>query len=111
GRTKNTTVQLKDQPKGEIDTYRVKAYYKKKGKTVISKYSNAQSAKLFDSTKLSSVTQKDDQLKFSWNKVNGVGGYSIYRYDNVKKAWQYLGASTKTTYTDIAAVAGKRYLF
>ncbi len=29
GWTKNTTVQLKDQPKGEIDTYRVKAYYKK----------------------------------------------------------------------------------
>lgn len=111
GWTKNTTVQLKDQPKGEIDTYRVKAYYKKNGKTVISKYSNAQSAKLFDSTKLSSVTQKDEQLKFSWNKVNGVGGYSIYRYDNVKKAWQYLGATTKTTYTDKAAVAGKRYLY
>lgn len=111
GWTKNTTVQLKDQPKGEIDTYRVKAYYKKNGKTVISKYSNAQSAKLFDSTKLSSVTQKDEQLKFSWRKVNGVGGYSIYRYDNVKKAWQYLGATTKTTYTDKAPVAGKRYLY
>ena len=47
---------IRDRPKGEIDTYRVKAYYKKNGKTVISKYSNAQSAKLFDSTKLSSVT-------------------------------------------------------
>ena len=109
--TKDTTIQLLDQPKGEIDTYRVKAYFKGSGKTVSSVYSNAQSAKLFDSTTLSEVQQSGENLKFTWSKVKGTNGYSIYRKVVGEAEWQYLGATAGTSYTDENCQTGVRYAY
>lgn len=111
GWTKDTTIQLMDQPKGEIDTYRVKAYFKGSGETISSVYSNAQSAKLFDSTTLSEVQQSGENLKFTWSKVKGTNGYSIYRKVVGEAEWQYLGATAGTSYTDENCQTGVRYAY
>ena len=111
GWTKDTSIQLKDQPKGEIDTYRVKAYYKKDGKTISSKYSNSQSAKLFEETKIQNVEQEEKALKITWTEVKGTNGYSVYRKEETDKEWTYLDATAKTTYTDKTAKEGIRYQY
>lgn len=109
--TKNTSIELKDQPKGEIDTYRVKAYYKSNGKTISSVYSNSQSAKLFDSTAIKNVEQDKNALKLTWSAVKGTNGYSIYRREDSQKEWEYLGATSQVTYTDKSAKEGVRYQY
>ena len=111
GWTKDTSIQLKDQPKGEIDTYRVKAYYKKDGKTIISKYSNSQSAKLFEETKIQNIEQEENTLKIIWTEVKGTNGYSVYRKEETDKEWTYLDATAETTYTDKTAKEGIRYQY
>lgn len=119
--TQDLTIELKEQPKGEIDTYRVKAYFESGERIISSRYSNAQSAKLFDNTVLSPVEQiqgdateseeVQDNLKLTWTKVNGASGYTIYRMETEKKVWERLAATSNTTYTDSTCIEGTHYAY
>ena len=109
--TKETSIELKEEPKGEINTYRIKAYYNKLGKIVLSNYSKSQSAKILDSTILSDVTATKTTLSFTWNQVKGATGYTVYRRETSEKEWKSLGATTKTTYTDTHCEIGVSYAY
>lgn len=109
--TKETSIELKGEPKGEINTYRIKAYYNKLNTVVLSNYSQAQSAKILDSTVLSTVNATETTLSFTWKPVKGATGYTVYRREIREKEWKSLGATTKTTYTDNTCEVGVSYAY
>ena len=49
-------------------------------------------------TGLKVSSQAKDSIKFSWSKVTGAKGYEIYRYDDNKKKYVYVGKTTSTSY-------------
>ena len=49
--------------------------------------------------------------KISWNGVDGVKGYVVYRSDRADGGWEDLDKTTSTNYTDSKASAGKTYYY
>lgn len=51
-------------------------------------------------------------LSLKWNKASDdAAGYHIYRYNTEKKKYEYLAATTKTSYVDNKVSAGKTYKY
>lgn len=57
---------------------------------------------------------KKTSLTLTWNKISGVAGYRIYRYNNTTKKYEYLkqlNGEDAYTYTDANLTAGTKYKY
>ncbi len=59
--------------------------------------------------RISNSTTKTITLK--WNKVPGVDGYRIYRWNSSSKKWKKLATTKKLTYTDKNRISGTKYKY
>lgn len=50
-------------------------------------------------------------VTISYGKVTGAAGYDIYRSTKAAGGYQFIGSSSKTTYVDKKAAAGKTYYY
>jgi len=73
------------------------------GYNVVSKYFLA-------APKLSSAKNSASGVKFTWEKVNGAEGYKVYRKSG-SGSFEYIGKTSKTTYTDKTAKSGTNYTY
>ena len=81
--------------------------------TVISQYDSSQTAKCtitvrLDAPKLT-VKGSTGNIKVAWNKVSNAKKYDIYRKLSSSKTYSKVYTTTKTSYTDNKAKAGKKY--
>ncbi len=60
--------------------------------------------------KLSSATNASTGVKVKWGKVTGAEGYKVYRKTG-SGSYEYIGKTSKTTYTDKTAKSGKTYTY
>lgn len=60
--------------------------------------------------KLSSATNASTGVKVKWEKVTGAEGYKVYRKTG-SGSYEYIGKTSKTTYTDKTAKSGKTYTY
>lgn len=96
-------------------SYRVRAYKD----SLNGSYSNTIDVKTSPNyapkvTGLNLKTQKSDSLTISWNKINNVTGYKVYRYDVKTESYKLIktisDAST-TSYTNSNLTSATRYLY
>ncbi len=59
---------------------------------------------------LTSVTMKSNGVQFKWKAAEGAAKYRVYRKVG-SGSWKYIGATSKTTYTDKKVTAGKTYSY
>ncbi len=62
-------------------------------------------------TGLKTKSQTTSAITVSWSKVTGASGYSFYKWNPKKKAYEYVARTTKTSYTMKKLKAGEVYLF
>ncbi len=62
---------------------------------------------------LKADTTTANSVKLRWNKINGVDGYIVYKYDNTKKTWVRAAKTTTNvnTYTVSKLKCGTSYKF
>ena len=109
---KNTTSYKLTLTPGKSYTVKVKSYYKLVKTTYGKEYSVTVKAvpaavTNFKATKLAGGTS----LKFTWTKVSGATGYTVYRYSASKKAYVSCGSTTGTSLTVKGLYAGTEYKF
>lgn len=76
-----------------------------------SDYSEIKSMKFVSAPKVKSLTNTTDGINVRWNKVNGAERYLVYRRGAGVKKWTYLGKTTKNTFLDTKAKAGKYWRY
>ena len=100
-------------------SYRVRAYKVVNSTTYNGSYSNTIDVKTSPNyapkvTGLKLKTQKSDSLTISWNKINNVTGYKVYRYDVKTESYKLIktisDAST-TSYTNSKLTSATKYLY
>lgn len=108
--TNKTTYTVEDLPAGKKYTFMVRAYVIENGKRVYSD-SFAEIATATRPRNAKNITSKSTQttVKLSWDKVNGVSGYRVFRM--VNGAWKRVATVTETTYKFTNLKAGKLYEF
>ena len=90
---------IKSLKNGSTYKFKVRAYLKG-DKTLYGSYSSVVSVKAAVPTPTVTTSVTYNTVKLSWNKVNGAGGYRIYKYDSAKKKWvTAVSSTTKTSYT------------
>lgn len=52
-----------------------------------------------------------DSINLSWDKINGITGYKIYKYNEKSKSYKYLTSVNKNTYTDKNLEASSNYTY
>lgn len=62
-------------------------------------------------TAKASVTESSGKIKISWEKVSGASEYEIHRAGSKSGSYEKLTTTTKTSYTDKTAKAGKTYYY
>lgn len=50
-------------------------------------------------------------ITFTWKQAMGAQGYTVYRKATGEKSWTKLGTTTKVSYVDATATAGKTYTY
>jgi len=50
-------------------------------------------------TELKAKNQEKDRITLSWSKQTGAKAYKLYTYNYKKEKWEYVGKTTKNTYT------------
>ncbi len=60
--------------------------------------------------KLASVTMTKTGVQFKWKATDGAAKYLVYRKTG-SGSWKYIGATSKTSYTDKKVTAGKTYTY
>ncbi len=60
--------------------------------------------------KLSKIENTEHGVKITWGKVKGADKYRVYRKTG-KTDWEYIGYTSKTSYTDKKAESGKKYYY
>ncbi len=98
---KSYTVQVRSYDKPLIGSTKYGSWYKVTVKAVPAAVKNFKAAKLSGGT----------SLKFTWSKVSGVTGYTVYRYSTSKKAYVSCGSTTGTSLTVKSLYAGTEYKF
>ena len=109
--TTGTSVTNSKMDAGKTYYYKVKAIASKS--TADSAFSDVAS-KMCDlaqpSIALSNVTSSG-KIKVSWGKVTGAAKYEVWRATSKTGTYKRLTTTTKTSYTDTAATAGKTYYY
>ncbi len=111
--TDDTSITDKNVTAGKTYTYTVRAKgadgklsgYNKTGLTL--KYTG--STKLA-APELVSVTMKSTGVQFKWKAVDGAVKYRVYRKVG-SGSWKYIGATSKTSYTNKKVTAGTTYSY
>ncbi len=98
---KSYTVKVKSYDKPLIGSTKYGKEYKITVKAVPAAVTN------FKATKLAGGTS----LKFTWTKVSGATGYTVYRYSDSKKAYVSCGSTTGSSLTVKGLYAGTEYKF
>lgn len=98
---KSYTVKVKSYDKPLIGSTKYGKEYKLTVKAVPAAVTN------FKATKLAGGTS----LKFTWTKVSGATGYTVYRYSDSKKAYVSCGSTTGSSLTVKGLYAGTEYKF
>lgn len=98
---KSYTVKVKSYDKPLIGKTKYGKEYKITVKAVPAAVKN------FKATALAGGTS----LKFTWSKVSGVTGYTVYRYSSSKKAYVSCGSTTGSSLTVKGLYAGTAYKF
>lgn len=83
---------------GSTYTYTVKAV---SGKSASNFDKNGLSIKRLGTVELSGISNSAGGVTLKWNTIKGANGYRVYRRV-ADGAWQYLGTTTKNSYTDKA---------
>ncbi len=99
GKINSNTIQINDSTKRLISLNNGTA-------TIGTNYLTTVSTLKADTTTANSV-------KLRWNKINGVDGYIVYKYDNAKKTWVRAAKTTTNvnTYTVSKLKGGTSYKF
>jgi len=111
--TKSTQFTEKELSPGKQYIYGVKAVAKENGKNVGSKMSKKAVAvtkpKTVKGLKASSKSATSITLK--WNKLSGVRGYAVYRYDSSTKKYTLIERTLSNSYKVKNLKAGTSYTF
>ncbi|MDO5409176.1 MAG: GH25 family lysozyme [Lachnospiraceae bacterium] len=111
---KTSYLDAKDIVTGKKYWYRVKAYRIEDGKTVVGEADKAGiKGKAVPATPVwkSAQSLSYNQIKLSWEPVEGADGYRVYRQNDEGK-WVRLAETAKTAYVDANDVAcGKEYWY
>ncbi len=91
--------------------YKVKAVKVVNGTAVGSAYSNVKSLFTTLAAPTVSITRSSGHPKISWKAVTGATKYNIYRSTDGGKTYKYLTYTTKLSYTNTKATAGKTYYY
>ena len=95
--------------------YKVRAAKTEGGVKVYSGYSSIKSAIILDITTITSVTRASDtSLKLTWDKLDGVTGYVVYRSTSETGTYKAVKTITKAatlTYTDTKLTSGTTYYY
>lgn len=91
--------------------YKVKAVAVVNGKNVVSSYSYAKSLVCTPATPNVSITSANGKPVLSWKAVDGASKYYIYRSTDGGKTYKYWDSTSKTSYTNSGAEAGKTYYY
>jgi len=91
--------------------YKVVAVAVVDGVTVKSAYSNIKSMITTLAAPTVSITRSSGHPKISWKAVTGATKYNIYRSTDGGKTYKYLTYTTKLSYTNTKATAGKTYYY
>ena len=62
-------------------------------------------------TNLKSSKKTYNSITLSWNKINNVTGYKIYRYDKKSNSYKYLATAKTNSYTDKSLKASSTYSY
>ncbi len=106
GSTSNTSYTDKKAPAGKTCRYRIKA----KNEAGYSEYSASIAIKHIDEPTLKSTENSAYGVLIKWGKVTGAKTYSVYRKVS-GGAYEYLGATSNTYYTDKTAKSGTKYYY
>ncbi len=86
--------------------------------TVIAKYGNLWSAKgggikneYFQYPSVLSLKNKENNIIFSWNAINGASAYSVYRMNDDSGKWVLIDTVSETKYIDENIENGKSYYY
>lgn len=101
----------KNKTLGKYKYYKIRAYGKVNGKTVLGPYSGVFRAKpaIPAATGLR-TTGGSGKITVSWNKVAGVKKYRVYRATSPNGKYKRIAITKKCSYTK-SATTGKRYYF
>ncbi len=88
--------------------------YTVRGKSVIGKLGaydkTGLTVKTLGVPKLKSVAMVNSGVQVKWKATDGAAKYLVYRKTG-SGSWKYIGATSKTTYTDKKVTAGKTYTY
>ena len=103
-RTLSTSYKVKKLKAETSYTFVVRSYVKYSSLTY-GAYSSAVKVKTTPQkpgipTGLEGSENSNRGVTLKWNAVNGATGYQVYKYNAAQGAWEYEGATTKTTYTE-----------
>ncbi|SDB06462.1 N-acetylmuramoyl-L-alanine amidase [Eubacterium oxidoreducens] len=101
----------------QVDTkyyYKVRAYKKYSGGTSKASASNCVSGTIKSEISITKTkATSSNKMKLTWSKVSGAKKYEVYRATSASGTYKKLAtiASSKLTYTDQTATAGKTYYY
>lgn len=128
--TGNASYKDSNLEPGASYSYRVRgyAYNRRTKKTTYTKWQKASAHTWGSALQLKAEAKGADSVKLSWNKVENIDGYQVYRSDTVSSGYTRTEGSyidnfanftlaatikdaSKTSYTDKKLTAGKKYLY
>ncbi len=111
--TSNTEYTDTGLSKGDFPRYKVRAYFVNEDEeTVYSAFSSVFYATVTPQTPtgLSLVSSSESSVKIKWTST-GCKGYLVYRYEDLTGAYEKVGSTTGTTYTDSTVDGGTAYKY
>ena len=106
GSTTNTYFNDKEAGAGKTCRYRIRV----KNEAGYSEYSDTLAIKHIDEPTLKSIENSAYGVLIKWDKVTGAEKYNVYRKTGGGE-YKYIGATTKTYYTDKTAESGTKYYY
>lgn len=93
--------------------YKIRAYVNTPSGKVYGKFTDIQVKTPLAQTKLKKVNYTGKTIKLSWNKVNNIKGYKIYRATSENGKYSKIAtvSAKKTSYTDKKLSQGKVYFY
>ena len=92
--------------------YKVQPYYKSGEKLVYGSYSNEKYVTTEKRMiKPDAVPSSGVTVKISWEKIDGVNAYEIYRSNSANGEYKYIKTTTGTSTSDTNLTAGQRYYY
>lgn len=113
GSTTSTKYINKSLTAGKTYYYLVRGYKKSGTTTITGKKSDTITTTTTPGQVKALKVDKNstNYITLKWNKLTGATGYYIYRKDSSNGSFKYLGATTRTSYTNKKLTSGKNYYY